>query len=104
VYFPSTGSIPDKSWQAADDALTARLGRIREFMTQLAEEVKIYRAKQQELQEYQAELLGKIRIARDALLVWTQSHHSLGKGIVVPPVIDVAGIAGGLAKKAVPVP
>ena len=96
--------ISAKDWQEAEDVLTQRLSRIYEFISQFSLEAAVYRAKQQELLEWQQEVSGKIRIARDALMVWAQSHHNLGKGIPVPPLIDVGGMAGGLAKKILPVP
>ena len=103
-YFNTKGGVSGKNWQDAEDALTLRLERIDGFMTQLASEARIYRAKQQELGEWRIQLEEKIKIGRDAIMVWAQSHHNLGKGIPVPPLIDVTGIAGGLAKKALPIP
>jgi len=103
-YLVTKGPITGKNWMEAEDALTLKLERIHTFMTQLGVEAQIYRAKQNEIQEWRLQLEEKIRIARDALMVWAQSHHNLGKGIPVPPLIDVEGIAGGLAKKALPIP
>jgi hypothetical protein len=103
-YLNGKSGISAKNLQEAEDALTQRLSRLYEFMTQLLFEAQIYKAKQQELQEWRAEVDTKIRIARDALMVWAQSHHNLGKGIPVPPLIDVGGMAGGLAKKVLPLP
>lgn len=103
-YLNGKSGISAKNWQEAEDALTQRLNRLYEFMTQLLFEAQIYQAKQQELQAWRTEVDGKIRIARDALMIWAQSHHNLGKGIPVPPLIDVGGMAGGLAKKVIPLP
>ncbi len=46
----------------------------------------------------------KVKVARNAIMIWSQSHRNLGVGIPVPPLIDVEGLAGsafGTAKKAV---
>jgi hypothetical protein len=64
----------------------------------------MYRAKQQELETWRTSVDAKIKMARNVLMVWAQSHHNLGKGIPVPPIIDVGGIAGGFATKVVPIP
>lgn len=103
-YFSAKGVTTSKNWQEAEDALAFRLERIHTFMTQLATEAQIYRAKQQEVQDWRLQVEEKIKITRDALMVWAQSHHNLGQGIPVPPMIDVTGIAGGLARKALPIP
>ena len=103
-YLNTKSGITIKNWQDAEDALTLRLERIDAFMTQLTIEARIYRAKQQEIQDWRLQLEEKVKIARDGLMVWAQSHHNLGKGIPVPPLIDVTGIAGSLAKKALPIP
>ena len=100
--------FPDKAgpreFKAAEDALTSRLERIALFLHQLDGEKVVYAAKQQELADWRANIDERVKIARDAIMVWGQSHRNLGAGIAVPPLIDVAGIAGGLAKKVVPLP
>lgn len=103
-YFKPGSPVASKTWQEAEDAITERLSRIHGFFLQLESERKSYVAKQQELQEWRTGVDEKIKIARDALMVWAQSHRNLGQGIPVPPIIDVTGIAGGLAKKVLPVP
>lgn len=103
-YLSSKGGVSAKNWQESEDMLTSRLERIDRFLSQLWTEAQIYRARQQELQEWRVDVEQKIKTARDGLMVWAQSHYNLGKGIPVPPLIDVGGIAGGLAKKVVPLP
>ena len=56
-----------------------------------------YYAKQDEMVAWRFSVDEKIRIARNVISVWAQSHRNLGDGIPVPPLIDVAGIASGLA-------
>jgi hypothetical protein len=62
----------------------------------MRDQVKAYHYKQDEMEEWRLNVDEKIRVARNAISVWAQSHRNLGAGIPVPPLIDVAGIAGGL--------
>jgi hypothetical protein len=99
---------PDKptpsSLKAAEDALTLRLERIDAFLHQLDAEKAVYTAKLQELESLRSATDDKVKVARDAIMIWAQSHRNLGAGIAVPPLIDVASMAGGLARKVVPLP
>jgi hypothetical protein len=103
-YITETDSPTSKRWMNVENALNERLGRIETFMAQLEVEGRMYRAKQQELETWRTSVDAKIKMARNVLMVWAQSHHNLGKGIPVPPIIDVGGIAGGFATKVVPIP
>ena len=103
-YIPAPGKETPKGLEAAEEVLTARLARIATFLGQLDNEKAVYLAKQQEMESLRLIVDEKLRIARDAVMVWAQSHRNLGAGIAVPPLIDVAGIAGGLARKVVPLP
>ena len=103
-YLNPKGGTSGKNWKDAEEALALRLARIHESFNQLSMEGKVYQARQQEVQEWREEINMKIKVARDGLMVWSQSHHNLGKGIPVPPLIDVMSMAGGLAKKVVPLP
>lgn len=78
--------------------------RIETFLSQLDDEKAVYVAKQQGMESLRLNVDERLKVARDAVMVWAQSHRNLGAGIAVPPLIDVAGIAGGLAKKVVPLP
>jgi hypothetical protein len=100
----SSVKLTPAMFKAAEDALTARLERIDTFLHQLDGEKGEYLAKQQELESLRLITDEKIRVARDAVSVWAQSHRNLGQGIAVPPMIDVVGMAGGLARKLVPLP
>ena len=96
---PTPGSI-----KAAEEALVLRLDRIAEFLRQLDYEKSAYSAKQQELEDLRLQTDEKVKVARNAVAIWAQSHRNLGQGIAVPPLIDVVGMAGGLARKVVPLP
>ena len=60
-----------------------------------------YHAKKEEIKQWRVTVDEKIRIARNAISVWAQSHRNLGNGIPVPPLIDVAGFTGGVVGAAV---
>jgi hypothetical protein len=103
-HIPAPEKATPKEFDAAETALTERLAKIDSFLRQLDGEKAVYFAKQQELENLRFGVDERLKIARDAIMVWAQSHRNLGAGIAVPPLIDVGGIAGGLAKKVVPLP
>jgi hypothetical protein len=81
---------------AAEDYLLDRLNRIDHMITQMDDDIAEYHAKQDEKEDWRISVDDKIKMARNAMTVWAQSHRNLGAGIPVPPLIDVAGIASGL--------
>jgi hypothetical protein len=103
-FLASPEKAGSEDYRAADDALTTRLERITAFIGQLQDEKTEYNARLQEIVYLRANVDERLKIARDAVMLWSQSHRNLGAGIAVPPLIDVGGIAGGLAKKVVPLP
>jgi hypothetical protein len=103
-FFASPPNVTPKELKAAEESVTIRLERINTFIHHLDEEKTVYSAKQRELEALRVNVEDRIKIARDAIMIWAQSHRNLGAGIAVPPMIDVAGIAGGLARKVVPLP
>lgn len=103
-YFASRDKPTQKELDAAEADLIARLNNIEGFIHQLDDEKNLYLAEQQELEDIRINMDTRIKIARDAIMVWAQSHRNLGAGIAVPPLIDVAGVAGGLVKKVSPLP
>jgi hypothetical protein len=103
-FFASPANVTSKELKAAEESLTMRLERINTFVHHLDDEKAVYSAKQRELETLRVNVEDRIKIARDALMFWAQSHRNLGAGIAVPPLIDVGGIATGLAKKVVPLP
>lgn len=103
-FIPSPEKATGKGLAAAEAFLTDRLMKLDTFIRQMDVEAASYRAKRHELSEWQLSVEEKIRVARDAIGVWAQSHRNLGAGIPVPPLIDVVGMASGLARKVVPLP
>jgi hypothetical protein len=62
-----------------------------------------YQATQEELTDLRIDLEQRIKVARDTVVVWGQSHRNLGAGIPVPPLVSLSKIASGVAD-AVPLP
>jgi len=94
--------MTQQEFKLAEDMLTKRLEHVDEMVHQLDEAKSSYSAKLKELEMLRVNLEERLRISRDAVMIWAQSHRNLGAGIAVPPLIDVAAIASGLAKKIVP--
>jgi hypothetical protein len=103
-FIPSPEKATGKGLAAAEALLTDRAMKLDTFIHQMDSEAATYRAKRRELSDWQMGIEEKIKMARDMIGVWAQSHRNLGAGIPVPPLIDVAGMAGGLARKVVPLP
>jgi hypothetical protein len=94
--FLSSPNLTVAQLEGAESYLLERLSNIDKVIQQMRDQVKAYHYKQDEMEEWRLNVDEKIRVARNAISVWAQSHRNLGAGIPVPPLIDVAGIAGGL--------
>ena len=103
-FFTSPANATPKELKAAEESLSLRLERINTFVHNLDDEKAVYSSKQRELETLRVSVEDRIKVARDAVLFWAQSHRNLGVGIAVPPLIDVGSIGLGLAKKVVPLP
>ena len=57
-------------------------------------------SKKNEVSTWHLQADEKLSIARNAITVWAQSHRNLGKGIEVPPLLDISTIAGLVGKAA----
>ncbi len=104
VFIPSAERASPQELAAAEEELVGRLERINLLIDQLADEKSAYLATRQELEDLRVNIDQRIKVARDAVVVWGQSHRNLGQGIPVPPLINVSAIASGMVKKAVPLP
>jgi hypothetical protein len=104
AYLPSRERSTQQGMAAAETHLTERLARLDTFIHQLDPDVALYMAKLRELEEWRQTIDEKVKIARDAIAVWAQSHRNLGAGIPVPPLIDVTGMAKNLVRTVVPIP
>jgi len=87
---------------AAEAELVQRLARISAMIEQMSDDKAVYLATEEELEDLRLNLDERIKTARDAVVVWGQSHRNLGRGIPVPPMINVGAIAGGIVHTAVP--
>jgi hypothetical protein len=95
-YFPNNPTYTISNLEAAENSLLERLNRLNNILIQLSTDVADYYAKQDEMEEWRLNVDEKIRVARNAISVWAQSHRNLGAGVPVPPMIDVTGIATGM--------
>lgn len=100
-FFPSTQKATEKEMEAAEKYLLDRLAGINIVLHQLDYDLAAYKAKQDELGAWLYDVDERVKIARNAMAVWSQSHRNLGAGIPVPPLIDVQGMAGSLVGNAV---
>ena len=101
---PSPEKATAKQMDATEQYLIERLHKIDEVIHQLDYDLASYNAKRDELDAWRLSVGEKVKVARNAMMVWAQSHRNLGNGIPVPPLIDVQGLTGsvvGTAKKAV---
>ena len=97
ILLPVPKNASARQLDQAETYLITQLQHIDMMMHQLDENKAEYIAKRDELIAWRTQVDEKIRIARSAITVWAQSHRNLGAGIPVPPLIDVAGFASGLA-------
>jgi len=100
TFITSAGKSAPAQLTAAEIYLLDQLSHIDAMLDQLEETKVEYHAKQDELTAWRIQLEEKIMIARNAMTIWAQSHHNLGAGIPVPPLIDMAGFASGLVSSA----
>lgn len=100
-FFPSSPTYNTSQLEAAELYLLDRLKHIDIMIQQLSNDVAEYHAKQDEMENWRINVDERIKVARNAMTVWAQSHRNLGAGIPVPPLIDVSGFASGLVGTAV---
>ncbi len=103
-FIPSPDKATAKSMDAAEGYLIDRLDKVDRMIHQLDDDMAKYNAMRDELEAWRINVDERVKLARHAMMVWSQSHRNLGAGIPVPPLIDVEGLAGsafGAAKKAV---
>jgi len=115
IYPPAAEQLPpgkeptSRQLEAAELVLVAELDRIQRLKDQLIPEFNIYKESQRELEGLRILNEERARLGRATLTFWARSHKNLGMGVVVPPIIDMAGLlrtatgsAVGAAAKAVP--
>jgi len=102
-FIPPGKPITPGQWASAEAELSARAERVRVMIDGMEAERSVYIATQQELAQLRANLDDRIRVARNAVVVWGQSHRNLGAGVPVPPLINLSAVASK-AGSAVPLP
>ena len=100
-FFPSAPTYNTNQLETAEQYLLDRLKNINLMIQQLSNDAADYHAKQDEMENWRINVDERIKVARNAMTVWAQSHRNLGAGIPVPPLIDVSGFASGLVGTAV---
>lgn len=103
TFIPSPSQATPEQLESAEKELMTRLERISSLIEQLRDARARYQATQEELTDLRIDLEQRIKVARDAVIVWGQSHRNLGAGIPVPPLVNLSKIASGVVG-AVPLP
>lgn len=96
-YIPSAMKASLSQMASAENRLLEQLNKIDILLHQLDGVKAEFLAKKDEVTQWRTQVDEKITIARTSITIWAQSHRNLGNGIPVAPLIDVAGIAAGLA-------
>ena len=91
-YIKSPDAVSQEEFQRIEDYLFRRLGRIDEMLKQLEDDGLEYLAKKGEISNWHLQVDEKVSIARNAIIIWAQSHRNLGKGVEVPPLLDMSTI------------
>lgn len=91
---------------AFEDRLEGQLRRVETARKQLEPDVAAYEGCQLELDQLRNTNVERTKLARLTLILWARSHRNLGRGIAVPPAIDIGGMiksgAMSAAKAAIP--
>lgn len=96
-FIPSADKANHDNLVQAENFLLGQVKEV-ELLLQQLDDIKVeYIVKQDEVVAWRNEIDSKILVARTSLTIWARAHKNLGAGIPVPPMIDVAGIAGNLA-------
>ncbi len=77
---------------ALEVQLAAQLERVETAKKQLVPDLADYERSQRELDDLRAAHVEQARLARVTLMFWAGSHRNLGRGIAVPPAIDIPGL------------
>lgn len=88
-YFSNRDSITQKSYDDAEEFLFNKLKNIDIMLRQLDDDKKEYMEMKEEISRWHGQVDEKISIARNSMIVWSQSHKNLGIGIETPPLIGI---------------
>jgi hypothetical protein len=88
-FFSNKDSISQNNYDNAEEFLFKRLNNIDLMLRQLEDDKKEYMDMKEEISRWHGQVDEKISIARNSMIVWSQSHKNLGIGIEIPPLIGV---------------
>lgn len=92
-YFPSDKDRSQQAYQEAEEYLLKRLTTIDSMLLQLEDDKVEFMDIKREISEWHIQADEKIKIARNSLIVWSQSHKNLGQGVVTPAILGIENIA-----------
>lgn len=88
-FFSNRDSISQNNYDNAEELLFKRLNNVDLMLRQLDDDKKEYMDMKEEISRWHGQVDEKISIARNSMIVWSQSHKNLGIGIETPPLIGV---------------
>lgn len=92
--FVSSGRSKDQmDFAATEEFLLKRLENIDTLLRQLDDDKLEFMDMKREITQWHIQADEKIKIARNSLIVWSQSHKNLGQGIVTPALIGMENLA-----------
>lgn len=88
-FFSNVDSISQQDYENAEAFLFKRLNNIDVMLRQLEDDKKEYMDMKEEISRWHGQVDEKISIARNSMIVWSQSHKNLGIGIETPPLVGI---------------
>lgn len=81
-----------------------KISKLTEMRKEFKDDINMYYKGLKELESVKAAYNVALRDARNAVIMWTRAHNSLGKGVTDPAEIDILGLMINAAKTAAPIP
>ncbi len=81
-----------------------KLSRLTEMRKEFVDDINLYYKGLSELESVKAAYNIALRDARNAVILWSRAHNSLGKGVTDPAEINILGLMLNAAKAAAPIP
>lgn len=91
-FFNKDSRYSEESFNKAEAFLLQRLTTIETMLRQLDDDKAEFIDMKQEIGEWHEQADEKIKIARNSLMVWSQSHKNLGDGIITPAILGIENI------------
>lgn len=93
-FIKNKNDVSLEEFQQMENYLFKRMENIEVMLQQLDDDKAEYLSKKEEINLWHSQADEKLSISRNAIIVWAQSHRNLGKGIEVPPLLDISTIIG----------